>query len=292
MILIGTLSGCVNAQTPCDMHSYASFLRVKGVEETPASNVIQAEDTIFKEIKELEKEIKEQDESVVEKFQENREKNKMQEQLIPIIPVQEGISPDELLKQQREAEMKLDLIDVSSSVIIHNSIMFDQGLLQELTDTILNYRRQSIQDPAEEMTQETQELIEQVVEAEKVFVSFYLGSIMYFSDQNWSIWLNGDRISPLEEAENVIAVEVDTISDHYVRFVWNDIDIASASPSWREVLTRFSAPWFYSVDSKIYYNATEKTLFFTLSSNQYIDMGSLSIQEGKPPEVVDQEQGY
>ncbi|MCH2037386.1 MAG: hypothetical protein MK137_02195, partial [Rickettsiales bacterium] len=234
--MIGTLSGCLNAHDSCDMRSYASLFRVEGVVETPASNDVETEDTIFKEIKQLEKEMKEQDESVLERFQENQEKNKMQEKLIPVMPVKEGISPDELLQQQREAEMKLDLIDVSSSVIIHNSIMFDPELLQELTDTILNYRRQSIQDPEEAITEETKELIEEVIEDEKIFVSFYLGSIMYFSDQNWSIWLNGDRISPLAEVEGVLPVEVDTISDHYVRFVWNDIDIASLAPSWREVL--------------------------------------------------------
>lgn len=278
---------CSAMYDDCIKKRYVLPLHKEKVIQQKASEILEIEEPIFREIKEIENEIKKHGNSNIYEIPDTDKTEQLQEELLPVIPGEEQqISADELLESQQEEEITIEEIDAAANVILHNSIMFEQEELQELTRTILDYKMQKEDDGSNaQITEETTKLIEEVAVEEKKYLNLYLGSIMYFSDEHWSLWLNGVKRSPsITDDETIQPVRVDTINDHYVRFVWDDIDINAIAPQWRETLSGFRSPWFFSNDNKIYYHATHKKLFFTLSSNQFIDMGTLTIYEGKPSE--------
>ena len=117
-------------------------------------------------------------------------------------------------------------------------------------------------------------------------IKLYLGSIIYSNNNNWSLWINGNKLSNsnAELADDNINIYIEQVNNHYAKFIWNNMDIELLSPNWSDIININKDNWVYSKDKRFAYNPYTGQFTFILSSNQSLDLSTLEIIEGKLPE--------
>jgi hypothetical protein len=105
-------------------------------------------------------------------------------------------------------------------------------------------------------------------------IYIYLNSIMYVSEDSWSIWINGVKITNLNNDNKEISVKI--ISPSSIKLAWT-----FDSEQWGIINPNNLIP-------KSNYNINNNmiTLVFYLSPNQTYIPATNQITEGKPEEIV------
>jgi hypothetical protein len=105
-------------------------------------------------------------------------------------------------------------------------------------------------------------------------INFYLNSIIYYTANNWSIWINGNKIN--RESNNT-DLELLTISEKEVKFKWT-----TGYDKFVETLSRIIDDG--EIPKDIYVEITDNIaiVIFSLKPNQSFRLGtSLNIIEGR-----------
>lgn len=100
-------------------------------------------------------------------------------------------------------------------------------------------------------------------------ISIYLNSILYISKTHWSVWVNENKITNLNNGDGEISVI--TISPLYATFAWK-----MGTSRWKIINANGMIP-----ESKYKINDDEVVLFFGLSPNQTYIPATNKIIEGK-----------
>ena len=98
--------------------------------------------------------------------------------------------------------------------------------------------------------------------------AFYLNSIAYISDNNWTIWLNGKRISFYNK--EISEIFIDEVSKEKVRFLWKSKYLKYINPDWKKIK-----------DKNIQVIPERNIIYFTLRPNQTFESLKMKIVEGK-----------
>lgn len=104
-------------------------------------------------------------------------------------------------------------------------------------------------------------------------LSIYLNSVMYISDNAWSLWLNGNKITNM--SKNTGDIEVVKVTPLYVDFVWKVSDL-----QWQAINKNNLIP---SSNYKV--NGDYVDLYFTLSPNQTYIPALNQILEGNQRQI-------
>jgi hypothetical protein len=107
--------------------------------------------------------------------------------------------------------------------------------------------------------------------------AFYLSSILYIAPDNWSVWINGEKVSYGENYEDVEIVKV-TESD--VTMIWRDTQIDYISPDWDRKFRVMSDKRFVSNNKNIVVDLENGDISFVLGINQSFDTSEMGIVEG------------
>jgi hypothetical protein len=110
--------------------------------------------------------------------------------------------------------------------------------------------------------------------------NFYLGSILYYTQEKWSIWVNGKRYTSDEPTS---MLSVDSVSPERARITWNAGDLDRISPTWRSKLIPAAGGKYISKQYDISVKGKEEhmQITFSLKPNQTFDITSMSILEGR-----------
>lgn len=102
----------------------------------------------------------------------------------------------------------------------------------------------------------------------------YLGSILYYSPSQWSVWINGKKLpSHINNPDAIFYVK--SISREGGEFVWKPPFFAEVQKKWNELSANpENLPKNLSVD------VVDKSITFTLKPNQTLMTSRLRIEEG------------
>ena len=207
--------------------------------------------------------------------------------------------------------------EISSEVVVqkNKSIMFDEKdieyidnalksfekeidleiLLPELfpTDDTIEIVEEDIEIIEEEDTEEIleeevaeEEVIDVIVEeVEEIDVvkNYYLKSLLYYSPDDWVVWLNDEKISKDSKADLVKILKIDQTS---VNIIIEDVDLSLYSSDWKEELYKISGTDYFTDKKSIIFDSGRKLLSFVLKTNQTFIGETLEIVEGRYSESV------
>lgn len=113
--------------------------------------------------------------------------------------------------------------------------------------------------------------------------NFYLGSIMYFSPDQWAVWLNNKKYSKDKMINEVdlLGVQSDKVQ---MRWKVNSLDVIV--PDWRSKLVLGNAGNYISRDNAVSINNAGTEITFTLRPNQSFLSSKMKIVEGRPDELA------
>lgn len=117
-----------------------------------------------------------------------------------------------------------------------------------------------------------------VVEAPKEAPVFYLKSIMYFSPDHWTIWLNDQKISTGDTSETVDIVKV---TPTQVYLVWKDTKIDFIYPSWKDAFMPLGSTKHLSNNKNLVIDTETGNVSFVLGHNQSFVTATMSFVEGR-----------
>lgn len=151
------------------------------------------------------------------------------------------------------------------------SLMFSEANISDIFMALLKYNSSSGIDPS---SNDSSFLNSQNGGANNTFfdennVSIYLNSILYISKTHWSIWINENKITNLNNGDGEISVI--TISPLYATFAWK-----MGISRWNIINANGMIP-----ESKYKINDDEVVLYFGLSPNQTYIPATNKIIEGK-----------
>ena len=109
--------------------------------------------------------------------------------------------------------------------------------------------------------------------------NFFLSSIMYFSPDSWTIWLDGKKITPSKMPENIM---IDRVEEGSVQIRWMLKEFAELLPKMIDKCVEKNAAEVICSDDENYVvvNKQEKFVTFNLSPNQTFVGYLMKIQEG------------
>ncbi len=109
---------------------------------------------------------------------------------------------------------------------------------------------------------------------------FFLSSLIYYTNDKWTVWINNKKIS---NDKNDEGLSVRDITKEYVVIEWSTPNLESIAPDWRSRLTATSRNKFVSPkkDIEVYLpDETSALVSFKLSPNQLFEVSSMRIKEG------------
>lgn len=193
-------------------------------------------------------------------------------------PLEENLPEDMMQPSDSESSQDVEslsildypeIIEEEEDPIWSGSIMFNAEALRKIGDALeayekgLDYVEKAPEEAApEEAPQEMISITE--------MPTFFLDSIMYFSPENWALWINGKKLSSDKRASDGLRV-VD-IDNKKATLIWTSNAFTTAVPDWKEQLSALEG---------ISFDEASAELTFTLHPNQAIDISDLSIREGK-----------
>lgn len=154
------------------------------------------------------------------------------------------------------------------------SIMFNQQEIQLLESAIENSGTdQSGIAPTNKITQE---FLEKSLGEKPIAPRFFLSSILYIPNKNWTVWINDQKIS---HDQNEGDLTVESVNQNQITAIWKTRSLNSLAPNWRNTIHQ---------SKQLSYNEKEGTLRFILKPNQTFDIETMAIVEGKMPERANQ----
>ena len=123
-------------------------------------------------------------------------------------------------------------------------------------------------------------VLDSPVDPTKESRTFYLDSIIYYTSDKWTVWVNGKKISN-QSTDGVLVVK-DIAKDHVV-LEWSTPSLDKIAPDWRSRVTSVSSNKYTSVkkDIEIYLpDETSAVVSFKLSPNQTFEVNNMKIKEG------------
>jgi hypothetical protein len=118
--------------------------------------------------------------------------------------------------------------------------------------------------------------------------SYYLNSIIYNNDNDWIIWVNGQKIS-FDDTSNNMQITVINVTPKYVEFETNSGNLNSLSPNWGQQLNNISDNLYANIKNNIRLNQDTGLIAFTLYPNQTFLMYQMAIKEGFASETIIQQ---
>lgn len=114
---------------------------------------------------------------------------------------------------------------------------------------------------------------------------FYLSSILYLEPDNWSVWINGQKVSFGEEHEEF---EIVKVNESNVSLIWRDTMIDYIFPEWGEYFEPMSDDRFVSNNKNIVIDVETGDVSFVLGVNQTLDTSVMQVVEGeiKPKDIA------
>lgn len=145
----------------------------------------------------------------------------------------------------------------------------DQGIEEEIPE--------EASAPAEDGTadQDEQSQVELPTEAP----AFYLRSILYFSPDNWTIWLNNEKIS--SNSEYIGELSIIKVTGNEVVFLWKDTQLDSIYPGWDSKFTHLGDNRFVSNNKNMVIDLASGDVSFILGPNQSLVTKNMQIVEGQ-----------
>lgn len=108
---------------------------------------------------------------------------------------------------------------------------------------------------------------------------FYLGSILFISEDQWTIWLNNNKISSDNPFHPLLKIY--KVSNGSAVFVWNPKSLSRIVPGWKKYLAYDPDSNLYTNNSNILVDGDLNTVSFVLRPNQSFDASLFNIIEGK-----------
>lgn len=111
--------------------------------------------------------------------------------------------------------------------------------------------------------------------------SFYLNSIMYLNDAQWSLWLNNFKFS---SGQSHPSIKIIRITPEYVVLRWASRELDIISPNWRKILETQDEVEYFSATGNISVRQEGESLYiveFRLEPNQNFEISNMTIIEGK-----------
>lgn len=124
----------------------------------------------------------------------------------------------------------------------------------------------------------------------QVAPSFYLNSVVFISDKNWAIWINGKKIRMQDINPNI---KIESIAKDKAEITWETKDLDIISPAWRSRLefveankeNKLEKNGYISKKEKIYIPEDGSFVRFSLMPNQTFVSYDMRIAEGFVPET-------
>ncbi len=128
-------------------------------------------------------------------------------------------------------------------------------------------------------------------EQKYTFVTFYLASILYPSDGDWSIWLNNEKIRK-ESATELATVEIKKVSENHIvlEYKTDPQQFTVNAPTYKNILNRVTPedslgdeqPWdFISKDKNIKVASSVAVVQFKLRMGQTFSLYDMEVKEGQ-----------
>ena len=185
---------------------------------------------------------------------------------------EENLNLEQENENIKERQYYINNINTDAVEIIKNSSLFhDNNNLAKLY-SILDLIRMGINP------KESEELFVDEAEDIKILskssVSFYLNAIIYYSKNDWSVWVNNKKIT---QDINDTDLEILKITDNYVRFRW-----VTGYSKFVSILEEYYNSGSVLENINITVNDKIATLDFVIKPNQALNVGDeVFIKEGR-----------
>ncbi len=174
------------------------------------------------------------------------------------------------------------------------SIMFDNALVKSLDSALVelsNMRSDDKKVNSKNNSSNSNDVksILDLATQNNISPSFYLGSIIFHSDNDWTIWINNKKITAEKRSDLKFIIpqlECVNVNEDYVTFSWKSRMIDNLSPGWREKLSLVkNTNNYYNENNGITFKDNE-VITFVLYPNQTLSVYDMDILEGYVPEHI------
>lgn len=120
-------------------------------------------------------------------------------------------------------------------------------------------------------------------EAIKSSRSFFLDSILYYNQDHWTVWVNGNKLSSDVPSSGLEVAAIDKLT---ATLKWTTPSLEKVSPDWKRKLIYVNESKFTSLDNRIIVevgSANSAIVTFNLAPNQLFEVYEMKIIEGAPP---------
>jgi hypothetical protein len=199
-------------------------------------------------------------------------------------------TPDVPIKPNTDKKSEVKSYKFSNWV---GSIMFDASKIKDLNSALADFisgknDSKSSNDSANSQAGKKVTSILDLATKDNISPSFYLNSILFRSDSDWTIWINKKKIlyDKVKDMKFTIPqLDLVDINDQFVTFVWKTHELAGLSPDWKNKLTKADpADLYYSDNKNIFVKDAGNTIIFKLRPNQSFVVYDMEIREGFVPD--------
>jgi hypothetical protein len=171
------------------------------------------------------------------------------------------------------------------------SIMFDNSLIKLLDSTLMEFSNiapGNKQVNSKEVAGNDVKSILDLATKNNISPSFYLGSIIFHSIDDWVIWINNKKITAKKRTDLKFIIpqlECLEVNEDYVIFSWKSRMLDDLSPGWKGKLSLVkNSNNYYNANNGI--NIKDDAVNFRLYPNQTLSIYDMDILEGYVPEHV------
>lgn len=167
-----------------------------------------------------------------------------------------------------------EIRQLEDAVSLYSSIEdagLSKGEIDELIGGLLGTREVI---PSEQIIEEEEEIVYETPD-------FYLHSILYLSPENWTVWVNRNRINAQDFVpEELPGLFIEEVSEDRVHLVWRTPDLNQAVPDWEDRLEKIGVDHYASSDNAVFVGGDIQTVNFVLRPNQSFSTSELKVTEG------------
>lgn len=121
--------------------------------------------------------------------------------------------------------------------------------------------------------------------------SFYLSSIVYVSDNEWAVWIDGEKFTHNRDKNIDKNLTITSVNKTSVELEWETKHIDHISPNWKHVMEETEqAISIVSKNGNIVRSGEQvestQIIYFTLHPNQTFVTNAMEIMEGKVEHVI------
>lgn len=187
------------------------------------------------------------------------------------------------------APVKLRLLEEPLHVPADFSLLFSKNDMNTIIIPSLNLFDQAVQNQAKIQKaggggDDLTGLLESLQITNKKVIqplpNLYLGSIVYYSPTNWSVWINGKKlVNRLNKSSNILFVS--NIDRSEAVFVWKPETLQDTGKTWDAKVAEGGV-----LPKNVVVEETKGTITFTLHPNQTFVPRTLTVSEGLIKQVI------